>query len=200
MKVLFATNNPAKVKFYGEPLLDKGIELLTIKEIEEKIKVDECGKNPEENAIIKARAYYELTGLITIAMDDGLFFEGLDDSLQPGTHVRRVNGKELNDEEMISYYTSLVDKYGTNGELQGYFLKSVAIVRNGEVYTYSYKLYKIFTNRISEKINEGYPLDSITFDKELNKFSSEISEEKRKINNKEFGIKEFILEKILEND
>lgn len=200
MKVLFATNNPSKVKFYGEPLLDKGIELLTIKEIKEKIKVDECGKNPEENAIIKAKAYYELTGLTTIAVDDGLFFEGLDDSLQPGTHVRRVNGKELNDEEMISYYTSLVDKYGINGELRGYFLKSVAIVMNEEVYTYSYKLYKIFTNKVSKIIDKGYPLDSITFEKDLNKFSSEMSEEERKLNKKDSGLKTFILKKLLKND
>lgn len=200
MKVLLATNNPSKVKFYGEPLLDKGIELLTINDLEKSIEVDECGNNPEENAIIKARAYHDLTGMITIAIDDGLFFEDLDERLQPGTHVRRVNGKELNDEEMISYYTNLVDEYGVNGELSGYFLKSVAIIIDNEVYTYSDRLYKVFTNRVSEKRDKGYPLDSITFEKDLNKFSSEMSEEERKINKRNSGIREFILEKILENN
>lgn len=196
MKVLFATNNPSKVKFYGSSLKDKGVELLTIKDLKEKIDVDENGQDPLENAIIKAKSYYDLTGILTIAVDDGLYFDNLSDSLQPGTHVRRVQGKELNDEEMIDYYTSLVDKYGVNGELSGYFLKSVAIIIEGKVFTHSYKLNKIFTNKVSDIRNEGYPLDSITFDKEFGKFSSELDEEMRKIRNKSDGIKEFITETI----
>lgn len=196
MKVLFATNNPSKVRFYGSDLKDKGLELLTIRDLDKKVEVDENGKDPLENAIIKAKAYYELTGFWTIAVDDGLYFDNLNASLQPGTHVRRVNGKELNDEEMIEYYTALVDKNGVNGELTGYFLKSVAIIIDGELFTHSYKLNKTFTSRVSDVRNEGYPLDSITFDKEFNKFSSELSEEMRKVRNKSDGIKEFIKEVI----
>ena len=45
-------------------------------------------------------------------MDDTLYLEGVPDELQPGLFLRRVNGKALNDEEMIEYYTSLVKKYG----------------------------------------------------------------------------------------
>ena len=38
-------------------------------------------------------------------MDNSLFIEGIADSEQPGTHVRRINGKRLTDKEMIEYYT-----------------------------------------------------------------------------------------------
>ena len=31
-------------------------------------------------------------------MDNNLYIEGLPEEKQPGTHVRRINGKELNDE------------------------------------------------------------------------------------------------------
>ncbi len=44
----------------------------------------------------------------TIGMDDTLYLEGVPDELQPGLFVRRVNGKALNDEEMIEYYTYLL--------------------------------------------------------------------------------------------
>lgn len=101
MKVLFATTNPAKVKKYAEELAKKNVELLTIKDLNLNLDVDENGKNAIENACIKAKAYYDATGITTIGMDNNLFIEELPEEKQPGTHVRRVNGKELNDDEMI---------------------------------------------------------------------------------------------------
>ena len=101
MKILFATTNPAKVKNYKEILENKGIELITIKDIELKLKIEENGKDAIENAYIKAKSYYEATKIPTIGMDCNLFIEELPDEKQPGTHVRRINGKELNDEESL---------------------------------------------------------------------------------------------------
>ena len=101
MKVLFATTNPAKIKRYVKKLEDKGIEVLTLKDLELNLKVEENGKNAIENAYIKAKAYYEATGIVSIGLDNNLFIEELPEEKQPGTHVRRVNGKELTDEEKI---------------------------------------------------------------------------------------------------
>lgn len=110
MKVLFATTNQAKVGKYKEALKEKGIELITINDLDFKLDIDENGKNAIENAYIKAKAYYDVTKIPTIGMDNCLFIEELPEEKQPGTHVRRVNGKELTDEEMIEYYTNLVKK------------------------------------------------------------------------------------------
>lgn len=112
MKLLFATTNPAKVKTYKDKLAEKGIELITIKDLDIKININENGKNALENAYIKAKTYYDKTKIPTIGMDDSLFIEGISEEEQPGTNVRRVNGKRLNDEEMIEHYTKLVKKYG----------------------------------------------------------------------------------------
>ena len=112
MKVLFATTNPAKIKRYVSKLQEKGIEVLTLKDIGTKLDVEESGKNAIENAYLKAKAYYELTGITTIGIDDNLFIEELSKEKQPGTNVRRVNGKELTDEEMIEHYSSLAREYG----------------------------------------------------------------------------------------
>ena len=88
MKVLFATKNPAKVKKYKDELEKNGIELITAKDIDVDVEVDESGKNCVENAYIKAKEYFEITGIISIGMDNTLFIEELPDEKQPGTHVR----------------------------------------------------------------------------------------------------------------
>ena len=77
MKVLFATTNPAKVNKYKQALEDKGIELITIKDLEINLPINENGKNAIENAYIKAKTYYEATKIPTIGMDNNLFIENL---------------------------------------------------------------------------------------------------------------------------
>lgn len=68
--------------------------------------------NPLENARIKALAYYKAAKMPVFSCDSGLYIEGLSEEEQPGVHVRRVNGKILNDEEMIDYYSKLSVKLG----------------------------------------------------------------------------------------
>ena len=103
MKVLFATTNLAKVRKYKEELAEKGIKLITIKDLDFKLDINENGKDAIENAYIKAKAYYDRTKIPTIGMDNNLFIEELPQEKQPGTHVRRIKGKELTDDEMIEY-------------------------------------------------------------------------------------------------
>ena len=135
MKVLFATTNPAKVKKYKKALEEKGIELITIKDLDFKLNINEKGKNATENAYIKAKAYYDATKITTIGMDNCLFIEELPEEKQPGTHVRRVNGKELTDEEMIKYYTNLIKKYG--GKLTAKWIYGIVIYNGKEAKKYT---------------------------------------------------------------
>lgn len=181
MKYLLATTNKAKIRYYGTKLKEKGIDIVTLNDLNINVDVDETGKNPTENAIIKATAYNNLSNIPTIALDEGLFLEGVPDEIQPGTHVRRVNGKRLDDKEMIEYYISLVNQYGSNGILAGYFLKGVAIVCKENTYTFEYKANREFTNQQSSIIDEGYPLASIQIIQPIGKFKSELTEEEEKI-------------------
>lgn len=199
MKILLATKNNAKIRYYGTKLKEKGIDIITLKDLNIDIDVDETGKSPIENAIIKARAYNKISNIPTIALDEGLFFENIPEEIQPGIHVRRVNGKRLNDKEMIEYYISLVNKYGNNGILNGYFLKGVAIICNDNIYTNEFKANRIFTNKQSKIIDEGYPLASIQFISSVNKFKSELTEEEEKITMdiEQKDIFDFILNTIL---
>ena len=184
MKVLFATSNPAKVRNYKEKLLKSGIELLTLKDIDIHIHVEENGKNAIENAYIKAKAYYDELEIPTIGMDNNLFIEGIPDKLQPGVFVRRINGRELNDDEMIEYYTKLVKEYG--GKLKARWVYGMVLISENGTYEYSWSYDDFYlVDKVNAKRNPGYPLDSISIDEKLNKYFVDMTEEDRKKNKKQ---------------
>lgn len=178
MKVLFATTNPAKVGIYKKALEEKEIELITINDLDFKLDIDENGKDAIENAYIKAKAYYEATGITTIGMDNNLFIEELPDEKQPGTHVRRVKGKELTDDEMLEYYTNLVKEYG--GKLTAKWVYGMVICNQNGAANYSWaKDQFYFVGKPSKKRLLGYPLDSISIMPEYNKYFTELTEKER---------------------
>ena len=191
MKVLFATTNPAKVKKYIEKLAEKNIELLTINDLGINLKVEENGKNAIENAYIKAKAYYDLAKIPTIGMDNNLFIEELPKEKQPGTFVRRVNGKELNDDEMIEYYTNLVKDYG--GKLTAKWVYGMVIYNGKTAKEFSWSKSDFYlVDKPCEKRNIGYPLDSISVMSENGKYFAEMTQEDKELINKNFKDTEVI--------
>ncbi len=196
MKVLFATTNLAKVRKYKEELKEKGIELITINDLNFKLDVEENGKNALENAYIKAKAYYDVVKIPTIGMDNCLFIEGLPDEKQPGTHVRRINGKELTDDEMIEYYTNLIKKYG--GKLTAKWIYGMVICNGKETKEYSWSKSDFYLiDKPCQKRNPGYPLDSISVMPERNQYWLELTDEE-KIKSKEDN-KDKVVEFIVSN-
>lgn len=197
MKVLFATTNLAKIEKYKKGLEDNGIELITINDLNEKLEIDENGKNAIENAYIKARTYYDAVKIPTIGMDNCLFIEGLPDEKQPGTHVRRINGKELTDEEMIAYYTNLVKEYG--GKLIAKWVYGMVLYKGEEAKEYTWNKSDFYlVDTPCEKRNPGYPLDSISVMPENNQYWLELTEEEKE-NSKEKNNQDDVIEFIINN-
>ena len=181
-EILFATGNASKVERFREKLLERGITIKSLKDIDLDIDVDENGTTAIENATIKAKAYYEATKIPTMATDDTMFIEGIPDDKQPGIFVRRVNGKRLNDEEMIDYYTNLVKEYGKDGKLNTKWILGMVIIKDGQVYTYEdiTSEYYLLDTPTKER-RDGYPLSSILFNKKANKYDIYLTEEDKKI-------------------
>lgn len=199
-KVLFATGNPSKAKRFSKGLLDKGIEVITLKDIEKDIEINEDGKNAIENAIIKAKAYAEVVDMPVFAMDDNLYLENVPEEKQPGVFVRRVNGKRLTDEEMLQHYTGLVKEYGKEGKLDCKWVYGMAIINEKkEISTYTWEKGGFyFVEKISDKIRAGYPLDSISINKKLNKYFTDITpEDKKMLSEDENDVVEFIANSVL---
>ena len=198
MKVLFATTNLAKVKKYKKALEEKGIELITINDLDFKLNIDENGKNAIENAYIKAKTYYDVTKMPTIGMDNCLFIEELPEEKQPGTHVRRIGGKELNDEEMIEYYTNLAKEYG--GKLTAKWVYGMVMLNGKGTKEYSWSKSNFYlVDKPCPERNPGYPLDSISVMPENNKYWLELTDEEIKKSKEESnkdGVVEFIANNI----
>ncbi len=177
MKLLFATTNLSKVNRFKSKLLKHNIELISLKDIDIDLDIEEDGKNAIENALIKARAYYSKTNVPTIAMDDTLYFDNIPDNKQPGTNVRRVDNKRLSDEEMIVYYSNLAKEYGN---ITARWIYGIALINNNKEYTYTWSKEDFYiVDKPTDKRNLGYPLNSISINKKLNKYFVDISEEEK---------------------
>lgn len=99
-EVLIATNNKGKKKDF-EALFDPfGIQVLTLKDLDTAIDVEETGTTFEENAILKAETVARLLNKIVIADDSGLEIDALDGA--PGVYSARYAGKESTDDENIN--------------------------------------------------------------------------------------------------
>ncbi len=198
-KVLFATENESKVKRFKNGLLEKNIEIISLNNIDKKVEVIENGKNAIENALIKARAYAKVYDLPVFAMDDNLYIDGIPDEKQPGMYVRRVNGKRLNDDEMIEYYSNLAHTYGKNGRLTCRWVYGIAVINKDKESTYTWSKEDFYiVDKPTNKINPGYPLNTISINKRLNKYFTDITEEdKKEIQENENDVIEFLCEKIL---
>ena len=134
MKVLIATKNKGKIDKYSTILKMLNVEYYTLEDLNININVEENGNTTTENAIIKARAYYDEFKIPVLTDDSGLVIDKLPVDKQPGVFVRRHNGKELSDEEIIDLYTSEIEKVG--GESTGAFIITIAIIdENGNIHT-----------------------------------------------------------------
>jgi XTP/dITP diphosphohydrolase len=93
-KLLVATTNPHKLKEYREMLSDLGdITWLSLRDVGlEGMDVAETGATFEENARLKAVAYAQASGLLTLADDSGLVVEALGGA--PGVYSARYGAPE----------------------------------------------------------------------------------------------------------
>lgn len=178
-QLVFATNNVTKSKRFSKGLLKKGIEVKSLKDIHITLNVEENGNTVIENALIKARGCYEKIKAPVIAMDDSLYLENVPDDKQPGLYVRRVNGKTLTDDEMLDYYINLVKKFGNNGKIDCKWIYGLAVIdKSGNESTYTWEKGNFYiVDKVSSVINPGYPLNSISKYKNIDKYFTETTEE-----------------------
>ena len=187
MKLLYGTGNLAKLSAMRNRLEQLDIELIGLNDMraEGKIvpKVIEDGNTPLENARLKAMAYYEAFQIPVFSCDSGLYFDNVPDEVQPGVHVRNVNGKCLSDDEMIDYYSGLVKVYG-NFCGKGTGMGQVCFEWIIHIYMRQWsRLWKarkfILTDKPHSTIRkEGFPLDSISLDIKTNKYYYDLPEDK----------------------
>lgn len=188
MRILLGTTNPSKVKRFSDLLKGYDVEFVTLKDLAITDEPEENGTTPEENAIAKAKFYGQYFEVV-ICNDSGLYFEelALDDVRQPGLNVRTpMQMDRLSDEEMIDYYSKLIDTLG--GKVSVYYLDGIAVYYHGTIYSFmdadeakkTGSFYMI--RKASSKRFEGWPLDSLSMNKETGKYFVDGSMEESKEN------------------
>ena len=169
-KVLIGTTNPSKMRRFRDLLKEYSVEFYTLQDLGIIDEPEETGTTPEENAILKAKFYGKYFDRV-ICNDSGLYFDELplNDPRQPGLHIRTPQGTRLDDEQMISYYASLVHELG--GKVLAYYLDGIAVYCGGKITsmmensdaTRASAFYMV--DSPSPNRHPGWPLDSISLNR-----------------------------------
>lgn len=174
--LLYGTGNPAKLEAMRRRLAGLNVKVIGLKDVAGNDAglpaVTEDGNTPLENARKKAVAYYHMFGIPVFSCDSGLYLDGLPKELQPGVHVRTVNGKYLSDGEMLAYYSGLAEKYG---DLTARYRNAICFVRDPEhIYEAMEKSMEsrpfILTSKPHSFRKEGFPLDSLSLEPETGNY------------------------------
>lgn len=177
-KLIIGTTNPAKLAQLRDALSPIDIQ---VEGIDKKLlpEITEDGNTAEENARKKAVAYAKAIGQTVFSMDNALYINDLPSEKQPGIHVRRIGGSvAVNDEELLLHGISLIKSLG--GKTTGYWEYGVCIAQpDGKFFEMTIKTPRIFTSKRSEKVVQGYPLESIQIDPETGKYISEMTEKEQ---------------------
>lgn len=169
-KVLIGTTNPSKANRFKNLLKGQDVEFITLNDLTIQEEPEENGQTGLQNAQIKVKFYGQYYDYV-ISADSGLYILDLplNDPRQPGLHIRRINGKNRNDAEMLEYYTSLIHSLG--GKVSATYSDAIAVYNKGTIYTFEadndYMQQRSFTmvDTPHHLSHPGWPLDSISVNK-----------------------------------
>jgi XTP/dITP diphosphohydrolase len=180
-QVIFATTNEGKMKEIRMIMSDLSLELLSLKDLDIHVDIDENGTTFEENAIIKAKTICELTGKMTLADDSGLEVDYMDKA--PGVYSARYLGEDT--PYSIKNQTILDNlKEAKGDERSARFVCAIAAAfPDGRVITTRATIEGIISNE--EKGNNGFGYDPLLFVPEYNMTTGEMEPElKNKISHR----------------
>ena len=107
-KFLLASNNAHKAEEFRKIFDTLNLSLVTPKELGISLDPEENGSTFEENALIKARAFFELSGIPTVADDSGLCVDTLGG--EPGIYSARYGGLDSDSARVDFLLSKLKDK------------------------------------------------------------------------------------------
>lgn len=196
-RILYGTGNPAKLAAMQRRLVSLKIEVVGLKEIRDRgyviPDIAEDGQTPLENAVKKALGYYDAFGMPVFSCDSGLYIDNIPEDKQPGVHVRTINGRYLNDDEMLAHYSALAVQYG---ELTARYRNAICLVLDKE---HVYKAMEesmaskpfIITSKPHSMRKPGFPLDSLSINIKTGKYYYDLAAEELDVVAVEDGFLEF---------
>ncbi len=128
MKFVLASQNKHKLEEIQSILSAHGVEVALESDLGLRVDVEETGETFAENAMLKARAVMEASGLPAIADDSGVCVDALNGG--PGVYSARYGGPELDD---AGRYRLLLENMRGAKTRTAHFTSSIAcIFPNGD--------------------------------------------------------------------
>ena len=181
-KLLVATHNPGKFVEIKRQLTDLGIEVVSLKDVGIDQDFEETGNTFEDNARGKARFYYKLAGIPTIADDSGLEVDALGG--EPGVKSRRWPGYEAGDQELLDLLVNKLKGVPWEKRTATFIATAVIIDGDKEIVTRGENRGKIGL-KLACPIKPGIPWASIFYPEGHDKVFSQLSiDDKNKISHR----------------
>lgn len=184
-KLLFASNNPNKLKEVKDILKDQ-FELLSLSDIGHFEDLLEVGNTIEENALQKARFIYQKYDINCFSEDTGLEVEILNN--EPGVYSARYAGPQKSDNDNIQL---LLNKLKNQSNRNARFRTVIVLILNQKEYLFEGTIYGKIA--LVKKGISGFGYDPIfipcNYEQSFGELSNEI---KNRISHRSNAIKKLI--------
>jgi XTP/dITP diphosphohydrolase len=130
--LLLATSNPHKLEEFRAIFSDLPVRLFSSNDLQLDLEVEETGTTLAENAVLKASAYLQASGMLALADDSGLEIDALNGA--PGVQSARYLGRATSYEERFrsileqleglpmdqrtAYFRCVIALAGTSGNIR----------------------------------------------------------------------------------
>ena len=180
-KLVIATRNLAKKERYDRILGKLGIadNVLGLADFYFQEKPEESGETAEENAKIKALFYAKKTKLPVISEDESLFVDFLSLDKQPGTNVRRISGRELNDDELFAYWGEAIARVPLKKRTGRWHVAICLAMPDKRTFLATYNTEILFFFPPSKIRIPGWPMSSLQGPVVFKKPHSELTQEEK---------------------
>lgn len=185
-RIIFATENAHKLVEIREILSDAALEIVSMKEAGLQLSIEENGTTFAENALIKARAVWEATGVAAMADDSGLEVDYM--NKEPGIYSARYLGRDTSYLEKNQYIIDRL-KDAKGEERSARFVCAIAYVEESGA---EHVVVETIEGTIATEIagENGFGYDPIFYVPEYGKTTAELTpEEKNAISHRGKGLR-----------
>lgn len=157
MTLLLGTSNAGKIREIGDALAGLPLSIVVPDMLGLLEKPQETGMTYEENAVQKARFYFDLTGLPTLADDSGIVVDALHSEL--GIHTRRWGiGAEATDQQWIEFF---LERMRRESNRKARFLCTLAYIdATGALHLFEGSCDGVITDELEADYLPGLPISA----------------------------------------
>lgn len=187
--VIIASGNQGKLKEFKELMKDLAVEVKSLKDFPEIGDIEENGTTFAENAYIKAKAVYEVTGCLSIADDSGLEVDALAGA--PGIYSARYAGENKDDKANNEKLLKEMDAVPNEKRGAQFHCAIVAIDKEGHRYD-AEGIVRGEILRVPQGEN-GFGYDPLFYIEEFGRTTAELSmDEKNEISHRGKAVRQIV--------